>query len=197
MLPKQERIFSKKQMKEWLNYELSRYNYKWWKALLVYGEGYIIGKYHILLRRYEYYLNTNKKIREKFYLLRLLRFQNKYSLHIPANCCSKGLRIMHLGPILINKNSVVGENCSFHINTALVAGGTNDYAPTLGKGIVVGVGAVILGGVHIADYTAIGANAVVNKDVTEKNIAVAGVPAKKISDNGALEWNKKKAREKF
>ena len=184
-------------MKEWLNYELSRYNYKWWKALLVYGEGYIIGKYHILLRRYEYYLNTNKKIREKFYLLRLLRFQNKYSLHIPANCCSKGLRIMQLGPILINKNSVVGENCSFHINTALVAGGTNDYAPTLGKGIVVGVGAVILGGVHIADYTAIGANAVVNKDVTEKNIAVAGVPAKKISDNGALEWNKKKAREKF
>ena len=37
--------------------------------------------------------------------------------------------------------------------------------------------------IFIADYVAIGANAVVNKDVTEETVAVAGVPAKKISDN--------------
>lgn len=34
-------------------------------------------------------------------------------------------------------------------------------------------------------------NAVVNKDVTEKNVAVAGVPARKISNSGTLHWNKK------
>lgn len=40
------------------------------------------------------------------------------------------------------------------------------------------------------DNIAIGANAVVNKNFTEENIAIAGIPAKKISNNGALEWNK-------
>lgn len=56
---------------------------------------------------------------------------------------------------------------------------------------MVGVGAIILGDVTIADGVAIGANAVVNKSVTEENIAVAGVSAKKISNNGRAEWNKK------
>ena len=98
---------------------------------------------------------------------------------------------MHLGPILINRNAVVGEDCSLHMNTGLVAGGTNHGVPTLEKGVVVGIGAIVLGDVHIADDVAIGANAVVNKDVAEENIAVAGVPAKKISNNGRKEWNKK------
>ena len=76
--------------------------------------------------------------------------QNKYALHIPINTCGKGLKIMHIGPILINGRVKIGENCSLHINTALVAGGTSDEVPCLGNGIVVGVGAVVLGGVRIA-----------------------------------------------
>lgn len=67
--------------------------------------------------------------------------------------------------------------------------------PTLDDGVIVGVGAVVLGGIYVAKNVAIGANAVVNKDITEENIAVAGVPAKKISNNGRLEWNKKKAKD--
>lgn len=63
--------------------------------------------------------------------------------------------------------------------------------PKLGNGIVVEVGAVVVGG-YIANNVAIGANAVVCTDVTEENIAVAGIPAKKISNNGRLEWNKRK-----
>ena len=47
---------------------------------------------------------------------------------------------------------------------------------------------VVLGNVTVADNVAIGANAVVNRDVLEENIAVAGVPAKKISNNGAIAW---------
>lgn len=97
--------------------------------------------------------------------------------------------------VLLNGRVRIGENCSLHINTALGAGGTNDDVPVLGDGIVVGVGAVILGGVHLANHIAVGANAVVNKDFLEENIAIAGMPAKKISNNGSLEWNKKRARE--
>lgn len=97
---------------------------------------------------------------------------------------------MHVGPILINDKAVIGKNCSLHINTAIVAGGTNNEVPVIGEGVVVGVGAVILGGVTIANNIAIGANAVVNKSFIEENIAIAGVPAKKVSNNGSLEWNK-------
>lgn len=98
---------------------------------------------------------------------------------------------MHVGPVLMNGKVDVGENCVFHINTALVAGGTNDDAPVLESGVVLGIGAVVLGNVHIAKNVAIGANAVVNKSFLEENIAIAGVPAKKISDRGSCEWNKK------
>lgn len=47
-----------------------------------------------------------------------------------------------------------------------------------------------MGGVRIADNVAIGANAVVNKDVLENDVTVAGVPAKKISDKGRSGWAK-------
>ena len=96
---------------------------------------------------------------------------------------------MHVGPILINGRVSIGQNCVLHINTALVAGGTNDEVPHLGDGIVVGVGAVILGGVNIADNIAVGANAVVNKSFDESDIAIAGVPAHKVSNNGRTKWN--------
>ncbi len=76
------------------------------------------------------------------------------------------------------------------MNTALVAGGRTNEAPILGNNVIIGVGAVLVGGIHVADNVAIGANAVVNKDVLEAGIAVAGVPAKKISDNGSQTWNK-------
>lgn len=96
---------------------------------------------------------------------------------------------MHIGSVLINGRAHVGKDCAFHINTSLVAGGTNDDVPYLENGVVVGVGAVILGGVHIAENIAVGANAVVNKSFDEPDIAIAGVPAHKVSNNGRTHWN--------
>ena len=49
----------------------------------------------------------------------------------------------------------------------------------------------MLEGIIIANNGAIGANAVDNQEISQENFAVVGVPAKKISNNGALEWNKK------
>ncbi len=95
---------------------------------------------------------------------------------------------MHLGPILMNGEVTVGRYCAFHMNTALVAGGRDTGVPTLGNGVVVGVGAVISGGVFLADNIAVGANAFVNKSFDESDIAIAGVPAKKISNNGRKTW---------
>ena len=47
--------------------------------------------------------------------MRLIRMQNKYTLHIPVNICGKGLKIIHIGSILINGKAYVGKDCLPHI----------------------------------------------------------------------------------
>lgn len=143
-----------------------------------------------MLRKTEYYTNVGKGLLSNLYKFRLNKMQNKYSLHIPINTCGRGLKVMHLGPILINGMVRIGRDCSIHINTALVAGGGDDGVPTLGNGCVICVGAVICGAVQVADDVVIGANAVVNRDVMESDITVVGVPARKISENGRTSWGR-------
>lgn len=182
---------SKTKLREFLEYECNKYGISNTRMpLICITERSLLWKYNWLLRNTEYYVNTKKKIRGLIFKTLLYRYQNKYLIHIPINTFGCGLKLMHLGPILVNGKVRGGKNISLHINTSIVAGGTNDGTPVLGDGVVVGVGAVILGDIQIAKNIAIGANAVVNKTFEEENIAIAGVPAKKISNNGRLEWNK-------
>ena len=183
-------VTSKEELKQYLECELPKYGVCGGKYFLQIGENAILRKHQYILRNYEYCLNTGKRFSMLLWKYRLSRIQNKYSLHIPANTCGKGLRIMHVGPILLNGHARLGENCALHINTSIVAGGTSNDAPFLDDGVVVGVGAVVLGGVKIGKNIAIGANSVVNKSFLEDNIAIAGVPAKKVSNNGRLSWNR-------
>ena len=196
MLSYENRINTKNELKDWIEYERKKYGGGYGlvsvlRTVFPVSENDILRKHQELLRKTEYHTNCGHKVRSLIYKVRLSRMQNKYALHIPINTCGRGLKIMHVGPVLMNGKVTVGKDCSFHINTALVAGGTNDGVPCLEDGVVVGIGAIVLGDVHIARYVAIGANAVVNKNVSEENIAVAGVPAHKVSDGGRLNWNKK------
>lgn len=186
-------INSKEDLKRFLDIEKEKYNRKSIMIPIVcIRERDFLWKHNVLLRKTEYYVNTNKKLRGLIYKIFLSIFQNKYSIHIPINTFDEGLKLMHLGPILVNGKVKGGKNISLHINTSIVAGGTNDKAPRLSDGIVVGVGAVLLGDIFLAKNIAIGANAVVNKSFEEENIAIAGIPAKKISNNGRLSWGKVK-----
>ena len=192
-------ISTKKDLKEYLNYEKSKYSIS--NDLFGTMAGYIkyfvgsekmaIWRWQRRLRYTEYYYNSGHRI---LYLINKVLFNyksNKYGIHIGLNNFGKGLKIMHLGSVLVNGNVKVGMDCTVHINTAIVAHGLEGGTPVLGNNIVIGVGTVILGNITIADGIAIGANSVVNKSFIEKNIAIAGVPAKKISNNGTQKWNKK------
>ena len=97
---------------------------------------------------------------------------------------------MHVGPILTNPRVRMGQNV-VHMNTAVVAQGITNDVPMIGNDVVIGTGATLLGGITIADGIAIGANSLVNKSFDDPNIAIAGIPAKKISDNGRYKWNRK------
>ena len=192
MLPEDKRIRSRAQLREWLAVELAPFERGGMQKLLNLidgNEAAILRRHMVLLRTTEYHINMGHRLRAGLWKLRLRRLQNRYWMHVALNCCGKGLHIFHVGPILMNAHVTVGEGCCFHFNTAVVAGGTDNGVPTLGDGIVVGLGAVILGGVTLGDRIAVGANAVVNKSFLEPDITVAGAPARKIADHGAGAWN--------
>ena len=56
--------------------------------------------------------------------------------------------------------------------------------PVIGDNVYIGPGAKIIVGVNVSNKVAIGANAVVTKDIPDNGVAV-GVPAKVISYEGS------------
>src|SRR5690606_673972 len=165
-------IKNKTDLNEFLTYESQKYGRKNKRIpLFCIGEKAYLWKYNALLRRTEYYVNKRNKVIGTFFRVWLSYYQNKHKIHIPINTFDKGLKLMHLGSFLVNKDVRGGKDITLHVNTSLVAGGTNDHCPVLGDGVVVGVGAVILGQVTLANNVAVGANAVVTKSFDEDNIA--------------------------
>lgn len=187
-------ITNKNELKEYLEYERDKYSIsKGIKHVLKYiigAEKDVIWNYQKRLRITEYHYNSKHKARYFANKIFLNHKANKYGLRISLNVFDKGLKIMHLGSILTNKNARVGKDCSIHTNTAIVAQGRDDGVPIIGNHVVICTGAVILGNITIADNIIIGANSVVNKNFNESDIAIAGVPAKKISDNGKTKWKR-------
>lgn len=189
-------ILTKQDLREWIKEEREQYlgeasYFKYWLRLMGGFEESILWNFQKQLRITEYHLNAQNRVQYAINRMLLNHKMNKTGLHIFPNICDKGLKIMHLGPILMNGRVKIGKNAKIHIMTSFVAGGTNHDTPVIGDNVVVGVGATILGGISIADGIAVGANAVVNKSFTEKNIAIAGIPAKKISDNGSNMWGRR------
>lgn len=87
-------------------------------------------------------------------------------------------RIDHFGGIVISGDAVFGDDCIIRngVTVGLRRTGLRG-SPVIGNRVDIGAGAKILGPIHIGDDVAIGANAVVLKDVPANSIAV-GVPAR-------------------
>lgn len=145
-------------------------------------------KFILALRKHEYYHNQKGlyyKIMAKFWGLIHHHYGLLMGWDIPVNTFGPGLKINHYGLIVVNKNARVGAFCDIHQGVNIGQHGNNQFdTPTLGDNIWIGPGAKIFGKINIASGIAIGANAVVNKSFNEKNISIAGTPAKKVSNNG-------------
>ncbi len=111
-------------------------------------------------------------------LSHIARFLTGIEIH-PAAKIGAGFFIDHGMGVVIGETTEIGQNCLLYQGVTL--GGTGKEKgkrhPTLGKNVVVGTGAKILGPIRIGDYAKIGANSVVLKDVPEYAIVV-GVPGK-------------------
>ena len=97
--------------------------------------------------------------------------------HLIPNSIGKGVKLCHPNVII---NGFVGENCTFHGNNVLgnKATGEKNKVPRIGNNVDVGIGAMIIGDIEIADNCVIGAGAVVTKSFTVPGSIIAGVPAR-------------------
>lgn len=147
-----------------------------------------VWKFQIALRKSEYAVNCRRGlIYTPYRLIRKLIF-HKWSVRcgfsIPMNVFGPGLSIAHYGTIVVNANAKIGKNCRIQEGVNIGTSG-GDKAPTIGNNVFIGTGAKIIGDVVLGDNIAIGAGAVVVQSFIENGITIAGIPAKKISDNGS------------
>jgi serine O-acetyltransferase len=101
----------------------------------------------------------------------------------------KGLYIPHFGEIIIHCDTKIGDYCTLSHGVTIGLAGRGDQlgVPTIGDRVYIAPGAKVVGAISIGNDVAIGANAVVLKDLPPKAVAV-GVPAKVISHEGSAEF---------
>ncbi|MCA9170804.1 MAG: serine acetyltransferase [Planctomycetales bacterium] len=108
------------------------------------------------------------------------RCRNGYGVELPYSVkLGRRVVIEHQGAIVIHGSAVIGDDCVIRQGVTL-GNRYNDRpreAPQLGKGVNVGAGAKLLGGITIGDNAVIGANAVVLNDVAPGD-TVVGIPAR-------------------
>ncbi len=106
------------------------------------------------------------------------RFLTGIEIH-PAAKLGPGLFIDHGMGVVIGETSEIGENVT--ILQGVTLGGTSlrreKRHPTLGRNVVVGAGAKILGAFTIGDGSRIGAGSVVVREVPPNSVVV-GVPGR-------------------
>ncbi len=86
----------------------------------------------------------------------------------------------HAMGVVVGETAEIGDGCTIYQGVTL--GGTSLYKgakrhPTLGRDVVVGAGAKVLGGFTVGDGASVGSNAVVTKPVPAGATAV-GIPAR-------------------
>ncbi len=108
------------------------------------------------------------------------RFFTAIDIH-PGAIIGRNLFIDH-GFVVIGETAEIGDNVTIYQGATL--GGTNPTSgeagkrhPTIGNGVIISLGAAILGPITVGANARIGANAVVTKDVLE-GATMIGIPAR-------------------
>jgi serine O-acetyltransferase len=100
----------------------------------------------------------------------------------PATKIGSGIFIDHGTGIVIGETAVIGDDVSMLQGVTL--GGTGaergDRHPKIGKGVLLGAGAKVLGNIQIGDYAKIASGSVVLKPVPA-GCTAAGVPARLVN----------------
>lgn len=134
-------------------------------------------RFQELLRKAEYHCNVGSRLSRiivgSVYKLRAYKYGAKCGYSIPINVFGPGLCLGHIGTIVVNGGAVFGANARIQACVNIGAfskfneNWSADSAPKFGDNIYIGPGAKIFGPITIGDNVAIGANAVVSKNVPD------------------------------
>lgn len=153
------------------------------EVLLLYS-----GLHALMWYRWSHFLYRHRL----FFLARatsqLARFLTGIEIH-PGAQIGRGVLIDHGSGVVIGETAVVGDGCTIYQGVTL--GGTGKDKgkrhPTLGRNVLVGAGAKILGPFSVGDNVKIAAGAVV-LDPIPANCTAVGVPARVVRrDNQRVE----------
>lgn len=104
--------------------------------------------------------------------------RTKYGVDIyPQAQIGEGLRLVHLGAIVVGPQCVLGDRVTLQSCVTLGQKDAKSGEPVVGSDVYVGTGAKLLGAINVGSGATIGANAVVVQDVPERHVAV-GIPAR-------------------
>ena len=175
-------ILTKGELERVLNHEFNMYigsKKRLLKLMFTQDNDYIVWRYLVALRKNGYHKNNKHLFRRMIWERKKNKYGLKYGLYIGSADIGEGLRVWHVGDIVIHRNGVIGSNCQLHgMNCTGNKGVAGSGVPILGDNVNVGIGAVIIGDIYIADNVTIAANAVVNESCFEKGVILAGIPAK-------------------
>ncbi|MFQ5627100.1 MAG: serine O-acetyltransferase [Methyloligellaceae bacterium] len=106
----------------------------------------------------------------------------------PAAIIGRGIMIDHATGVVIGETARIGDDASILHGVTLGGSGkeADDRHPKIGRCVMIGAGAKILGNIKVGDCARVASGSVVLKDVPDKT-TVAGVPAKVIGQAGCPE----------
>lgn len=135
----------------------------------------LILRYLKAMRMVEYY-NSNpgsiNKLKSKIWGNRLRKFGLQTGFSISPGTLGYGVVIPHYGTIVVGSGNSIGNYAVLHTCICITAGNKK-----IGNALYCSTGAKILNDIELGDGVSVGANAVVNKTVTESNVLLVGIPA--------------------
>jgi serine O-acetyltransferase len=148
---------------------------------------YFKGFHAIQIHRLAHWLWNRKRTDFALYLQSLSSQVLQVDIN-PAAKIGRGLFLDHATGIVIGATATIGDNVS--ILQEVTLGGTGkekgDRHPKIGRGVLIGAGAKILGNIKVGDCARIAAGSVVLEPVPS-NTTVAGVPARVVGVAGCPE----------
>lgn len=139
------------------------------------------GLHALMLHRVAHWFYHHKMIFPARFISQLTRFITGIEIH-PGAQLGRGIFIDHGAGVVIGETAVVGDGCTIYQGVTL--GGTGKDKgkrhPTLGKNVLVGAGAKILGPFTVGDNCKVAAGAVL-LTALEPGCTAVGVPARAIN----------------
>lgn len=153
-----------KEYKELTNMDRLRYPEKsFFKLWLFNGCFRLIHRYRIVC-----FLRAKRCLFLAYCVERYLynRLCGRLGCNIPSSVkIGGGFKIDHANGVIINSKAIIGNNCS--VKSGVVIGSNDSGVPVIGNDVLIGVHALLIGGIKIGNRAKIGAGAIVVHDVKD------------------------------